>query len=254
MIADEIRIEYIGGATAVFEVAGLRFLTDPTFDPLDTKYPTTIYVLRKTKQPLKTVEDIGKIDFVLLSHDHHFDNLDNSGRRFLAGVDKVFTTVVGAKRLGSNCIGLENWESAEVNTRDGRILRITGTPCRHGPVDGDRGPVTGFLLNFLEEKEGTVYITGDTVWYEGIVEVAKRFNINMVVLFFGAAVVKEVGPAHLTMTVDEAIKVAELFDNSTIVPLHFEGWEHFTESASQIKVKFKQANLAHRLKWANPIQ
>jgi hypothetical protein len=36
--------------------------------------------------------------------------------------------------------------------------------------------------------------------------------------------------------------------------LHFEGWKHFTESASQIKVKFEQANLAHRLKWANPIQ
>lgn len=254
MIANEIRIEYIGGATAILEVAGLRFLTDPTFDPLDTSYPTAIYVLHKTLQPLKTADEIGKIDFILLSHDHHFDNLDHTGRQFLSTVDKVFTTVIGAKRLGSNSIGLQNWESTEVNTKDGRILRITGTPCRHGPVDGDRGPVTGFLLNFAGESDGAVYITGDTVLYEGVAEVAKRYNVSMVVLFLGAAVVKEVGSAHLTMTVDEAIKVAELFDNATIVPLHFEGWEHFTESASQVKAKFKQANLAHRLKWPYPIQ
>lgn len=254
MIADEIKIKYIGGATALFEVAGLRFLTDPTFDATDTKYANSAYVLHKTKQPLISIEEIGKIDFVLLSHDHHFDNLDNNGRLLLSSVDKVFTTTAGAKRLGANCIGLENWEAAEVDTKDGRILQIIGTPCRHGPADGDRGPVTGFLLNFVGCEEGAVYITGDTVWFEGIVEVARRYHVNMVVPFLGAAVVKEVGSAHLTMTVDEAIQVATLFDKATIVPLHFEGWEHFTESAELIKEKFKKANLAHRLKWADSIQ
>ena len=253
MIADEMIIKYIGGATAYLEVAGLRFLTDPTFDPKNTKYDTGLYVLHKLNNPAITIDKIGRIDFVLLSHDHHFDNLDNEGRKLLSSVKKIFTTPIGAERLGANAIGLKNWQTTEVPTKDNRVLTITGTPCRHGPIDGDRGPVTGFVLNFKNEKQGAVYITGDTVWYEGVEEVAKRFDVRMVVLFMGAAIVKNVGPAPLTMTVDEGLKLARLFDKAIIIPMHFEGWEHFTESKSEIENKFKDAGLTNRLQWAKAI-
>jgi len=252
LIADEIVIKYIGGATAYLEVAGLRLLTDPTFDPKDTIYDTGLYVLHKLNNPAITAEQIGKIDFVLLSHDHHFDNLDREGRKLLSSVEKVYTTPVGAERLGANAIGLRNWQAIEIPTKDGRVLTITGTPCRHGPDNGDRGPVTGFVLNFKDETQGAVYITGDTVWYEGVEEVAKRFDVKMVLAFMGAAIVKNVGAAHLTMTVEEGLKLARLFDNATIVPMHFEGWEHFSESKTEIERKFKDANLTNRLRWAEP--
>jgi len=252
LIADEIVIKYIGGATAYLEVAGLRLLTDPTFDPKDTIYDTGLYVLHKLNNPAITAEQIGKIDFVLLSHDHHFDNLDREGRKLLSSVEKVYTTPVGAERLGANAIGLRNWQAIEIPTKDGRVLTITGTPCRHGPDNGDRGPVTGFVLNFKDETQGAVYITGDTVWYEGVEEVAKRFDVKMVLAFMGAAIVKNVGAAHLTMTVEEGLKLARLFDNATIVPMHFEGWEHFSESKTEIERKFKDADLTNRLRWAEP--
>ena len=137
MIANEIIIKYIGGATAYLEIAGLRFVTDPTFDPRDTKYETGLYVLHKLNDPAIAADKLGKIDFVFLSHDHHFDNLDGEGRKFLSSVDKVYTTPIGAERLGANAIGLQNWQTVEIPTKDGRILTITGTPCRHGPVGGD---------------------------------------------------------------------------------------------------------------------
>ena len=253
MIADEIIIKYIGGATALFEVGGLRFLTDPAFDPKDTTYDTGFYVLHKLSNPTISTVNLGKIDFVLLSHDHHFDNLDHAGRQLLPVVDKVYTTPAGAERLGGNAIGIKNWETIEVPTRDNRILQITGTPCRHGPVNGDRGPVTGFVLNFKGDTEGAVYITGDTVWYEGVKEVGERFDIKTVVLFMGAAVVKNVGTAHLTMTIEEAIIAAKYFDKARTVPLHFEGWEHFTESKNEIEKGFKNAGLSGRLLWAEKL-
>ncbi len=83
MLSDEIKIKYIGGPTVLLEAAGLRFLTDPTFDEKDTKYKTNLYVLHKLAGPAISPDKIGKIDFVLFSHDHHFDNLDNSCRRLL---------------------------------------------------------------------------------------------------------------------------------------------------------------------------
>lgn len=250
MLADEIIVKYVGGATAYFEAGGLRFLTDPTFDAKGTTYETSIYVLQKTADPAIQLSKIGHIDFVLLSHDHHFDNLDNSGRDFLSTVKSVYTTSAGADRLGKNAVGLENWASVEIPTKDGRILTVTGTPCRHGPVNGDRGPVTGFLLQFKNEAQGAVYISGDTVFYEGVKEVANRFNVAMAILFMGAAVVKEVGEDHLTMTIEESILVAKLFKEAAIIPLHYEGWRHFTENKTDIEFKFKEAGLYHRLKWA----
>src|SRR6266550_1385732 len=46
-----LRITYIGGPTALLEFAGARFLTDPTFDPGGTAYPTPHYTLHKTAGP-----------------------------------------------------------------------------------------------------------------------------------------------------------------------------------------------------------
>lgn len=251
MLSEEIKIQYIGGPTALLEFGGLRFLTDPTFDPKGSAYPTAIYTLHKLSAPTAGIKQIGKINFVLLSHDHHFDNLDHAGRLLLVYVDRVYTTLEGARRLGHNATGLGVWETVEVPTRDNRILQITGTPCRHGPVNGDRGPVTGFVLRLKGEDDG-VYISGDTVFYEGVEAVAERFHIGKVILFMGAAVVPEVGKDLLTMNAEDAVRVAETFEHAKITPLHFEGWAHFTESRKQIEDKLSEAGLCGRLQWAEP--
>jgi L-ascorbate metabolism protein UlaG (beta-lactamase superfamily) len=244
-----VTLTYIGGPTALLDFGGLRLLTDPTFDPGGTEYPTPVYVLRKTQGPALPCESVGRVDVVLLSHDHHFDNLDRSGRSMLATAERVITTAAGAARLGGNAVGLSPWESLDVRGDHGRILRVTATPARHGPQDGDRGPVIGFVMAFTDQPERAVYISGDTVWYEGVAEVARRFTPEIVVLFMGAARVTEVGPAHLTLTAAEAVTTALAFPQVQIVPLHFEGWAHFSESRAEIAHAFAEAGLTHRLHW-----
>src|SRR6185295_11853354 len=165
--ADLVKLTYIGGPTALIEGGGVRLLVDPTFDPAGSEYRTAAYVLRKTQGPAVVREAIGPIDAVLLSHDHHFDNLDTSGRELLAHVPLVLTTEAGAQRLGPPARGLAPWQSAEVAAPDGRTLRITATPARHGPPQADRGPVVGFVLAFDDEPGQAVYLSGDTVWYDG---------------------------------------------------------------------------------------
>jgi L-ascorbate metabolism protein UlaG (beta-lactamase superfamily) len=249
-----LQITYIGGPTALLELGGLRLLTDPTFDPAGSDYPTPVYVLRKTLGPALNPEAIGPIDAVLLSHDHHSDNLDHAGRRELAKAARVLTTVAGAERLGGNAVGLAPWQSYDVPATDGRVLRVTATPARHGPPDADRGPVIGFVLAFTHQPERAVYVSGDTVWYEEVAEVGRRFTPAVALLFMGAASVREVGPAHLTLTADEAVTAARALPGAVVVPLHFEGWAHFSESRSDIERAFAAAGLGHRLRWPIPGQ
>jgi len=183
---------------------------------------------------------------VLLSHDHHFDNLDHAGRRLLSSAGRVLTTVEGAARLGAEP-GLVPWQATSLETRSGAPLRITATPARHGPSHADRGPVIGFVLE--REAENAIYLSGDTVWYEGVAEVAARFRVRTAVLFLGAARVEAVGDWPLTFTAEGAIEAARALARATIVPLHFEGWAHFSESRAQVQRAFTAAGLADRLRW-----
>jgi L-ascorbate metabolism protein UlaG (beta-lactamase superfamily) len=248
----DLVITYIGGPTALFKWDGLRILTDPTFDPAGTAYPTNLYTLKKREGPAVSVEKLGRIDVVLLSHDHHFDNLDRAGRALLPSAGKVLTTAIGAERVGGKAIGLVPWRSVDIPTPRGRVLRVTGTPARHGPAGGDRGPVTGFILNFTDAPQDCLYISGDTVWFEGIEEVARRFKVTMAVLFMGAAVVPQVGRAHLTMTAAEGVYAARVFGYAKIVPLHCAGWEHLTESRAEVQREFVAAGMQGRLCWLEP--
>lgn len=232
----------------MLEWHGLRFLTDPTFDPDGTNYKSGPATLRKLAGPAISSDSLGAIDIVLLSHDHHSDNLDHAGRALLTRADKVITTVAGAERLGGNAVGLGNWQSIEIPVEGGSVT-ITGTPCRHGPAEMDRGPVTGFVLSFSETPSPTIYISGDTVWYDGVAEVANRFPVDIAVLFMGAARVPEVTESPLTMTAADGVAAARAFPNAKIIPLHYEGWAHFSESREVIAAAFKSAGIEHRLHW-----
>ena len=252
MVDDGVSITYIGDPTALLEVGGLRLLTDPTFDAAGAEYPTGLYTLRKTAGPAVTPAALGRTDAVLLSHDHHSDNLDRAGRAFLGSAGRVLTTPTGAARLDGRAQGLAPWQKADLPGPDGRVLRVTATPARHGPAGGDRGPVIGFALAWADAPRRAVYVSGDTVWYEGVAEVATRFDVRAAVLFMGAARVRAVGPEPLTMTAGDGVQAALAFPAAPIVPLHFEGWEHFTESRTGIEAAFVAAGLEGRLCWPLP--
>lgn len=233
-------------------MAGLRFLTDPTFDSAGTEYPAAAYTLRKTRPPAMPAVRLGGLDAVLLSHDHHVDNLDHAGRSLLARVPVVYTTAAGAERLGAPAKGLAVWEAVTLRAPDGSALRLTAVPARHGPPDGDRGPVIGFVLEPGGTRLPAVYVSGDTVLFEGVEEVGRRFAVAIAVLHMGAAKVTVAGPHPLTMTAEDAIRLARVWPRAAIIPVHYEGWEHFTEGRADIEDAFEEAGLAERLHWLAP--
>lgn len=252
MDSTQLTITYVGGPTALLEFGGVRLLTDPTFDPGGGEYRSGPVTLRKLSDPALNPEALGSFDYVLLSHDHHSDNLDFTGRKLLAHARAVLTTEEGAERLAGNSVGLKTWQSTDLAAPKGRLLRVVATPARHGPEGLNRGSVNGFALHFLDAPDQGIYVSGDTVWYEGVAEVARRFAIRAAILNLGAARVPDVGSFHLTMTASEAVETARAFPNAAIVPLHFEGWAHFSEGRRDIEQAFAAAGLEHRLRWLEP--
>jgi len=245
-----VEVTYVGGPTAIIEVAGLRMITDPTFSA-PGKYPSGAVTLEKTEGPAVTVEAAGPLDLVLLSHDQHADNFDPAGRTLAESVPTL-TTVSGAGRLGSHSEGLRPWEWREFAAKDGRLVKVTATPARHGPagIEPIAGDVIGFVISLVDPAVDLVYMTGDTVWYDGVAEVARRFDPAVVLLFAGAARTR--GPFHLTMSTNDAVETAAAFPRATIVPVHHAGWAHFTQSQEDLVKTFAVVGMADRLRTVVP--
>ena len=234
----DLRITHIGGPTVLIEVEGWTILSDPTFDA-----PGRTYTFgwgtssRKTTGPARSVDDLPPIDLVLISHDNHADNLDDAGRAMLPSAGTVVTTTLASSRLGVPSRGLDPWGTTRIEAPDRPALEITATPCRHGPPLSRPivGHVIGFAIAWEGQTDGVLWISGDTVLYDGVRQVAERMDVGVALLHLGDVKFGLTGPVHYSMTAQEAVELCGLVQPNIAIPVHFEGWSHFREGRDLIE-------------------
>ena len=247
-----MKLTYIGGPTVLIEIGPWRLLTDPTFDPPGKRYFFGWgTVSRKLAGPALPLDALEPIDAVLVSHDHHGDNLDPAGRALLPRMGRVITTESGARRLGGGATGLAPWATTTLEAEGRPPLEITATPCRHGPPGSHPivGDVIGFALRFAGEDHGVLWISGDTVLYDGVREVAERLDVETAVVHLGGVRFPVSGPLRYTMTAEDAVELCGLLDPATIVPIHYEGWKHFRQGRPDAERVFAASPVADRVRW-----
>ncbi|MBP2585280.1 L-ascorbate metabolism protein UlaG (beta-lactamase superfamily) [Streptomyces sp. PvR006] len=232
---------HVGGPTTILEIGGLRLLIDPTFDP-PKAYKSG---LEKLRAPAFGTDGLGTIDAVLLSHDQHDDNLDDSGRALLDDVPVVLSTPGARKRLGDHVTALRSWESQELKTAGGTV-KVTAVPALHGPDGVDRGAdgeVTGFVLS--GKGVPTTYVSGDNASVTVAEEVGDRVRrdigpVDTVVLFAGAARTPAIlDNAPLTLTSANAALVAKNLAPRRVVPVHTDSWNIYSEDMRSLVKAFE---------------
>jgi L-ascorbate metabolism protein UlaG (beta-lactamase superfamily) len=244
-------LTHSGTATLLLEIGSLRLLTDPVFDPAGGRYAFG-YGTGATKltAPSIKAEEIGAIEAVLLSHDHHEDNLDRAGRALLPKAGQVITTQAGATRLGGNALGLKTWQSTTLDA-NGFQIKVTAMPAHHGSLGSHLivGETTGFLLEWQGQRHGALYISGDTVWFNGIQEIARRYKVGTAILHIGRASFPITGPIRFTLHAKDAVRVVRALDPGCVLPIHYEGWGHFREPKAEAESYFAQAGIDDRVQW-----
>ena len=248
-----VRLTHIGGPTVLIEVAGWRLLVDPTFDPPGRRYAFGWGTSsRKVTGPAVAAGDVLPVDVVLLSHDHHADNLDDAGRALLPLAGVVVTTESGAARLGGAARGLAPWGTTELTAPGRPTIEVTATPARHGPplsrpIAGD---VVGFALQWAGQDHGVLWISGDTVLFDGVRAVADRLHVDTALLHLGGVRFPVTGPVRYSMTARGAVALCRLLRPRTAIPVHYEGWSHFREGRDAVEAEFARAPAeAERLRW-----
>ncbi len=249
-----MELTYLGTAMLALDCDGTRLLTDPVLDPIGTTYnlgpafvPRAWFATEKTyaSPPLAP----GRFDAVLLSHDHHADNLDGAGRALIADasrVDRVLTTVPSAKRLAVQ--GRARGLAAGQTMRVGNVT-VRAMPALHGPrFVPQADEVVGFLLDI--DHGPRIWISGDTVMFPALraamVEIAKERPVDVAVVHCGAVRFPKVpllSRARFTFDAAEAVEACKLVAAKRIVPIHRTGWTHFQEAESVLFHAFEGMNV-----------
>ncbi len=226
---------FVGNATMVLSLGPFTILTDPNFLHRGQRaYLGHGLVSKRLTEPALDIRDLPELDAVVLSH-MHGDHWDRVATRHLDRGLPVLTTPRAARTLQARwrfrrATGLRTWESYTVS-KDRWALRVTAMPGQHarGVVRALLPPVMGSLLE-LAGPSGTVehrmYITGDTLVYDGLREIARRHpDLDLAVLHLGGTTLP--GGAVVTMDGRQGADLLELVRPRAAVPVHFDDYTVF---------------------------
>jgi L-ascorbate metabolism protein UlaG (beta-lactamase superfamily) len=130
-------------------------------------------------------------------------------------------------------------------------IDITATPARHGPPGSFPivGEVVGFALRWKDQEHGELWISGDTVLYDGVRDVARRLDVGTALMHLGGVRFPFSGPLRYTMNAEEAIELCDLLNPQTMIPVHYEGWTHFRQDQDSAKRILDSSTVASRVRW-----
>ena len=132
-------------------------------------------------------------------------------------------------------------------------LKITAVPAQHTNIKRllyAVGHVIGFVIEWDNQENGALYISGDTVLFEGIHQISEKFKIHTAILHLGAGAFPYLKPKlRVTMDANEAIQTAELMACKRVIPVHYEGWWHFKEPVEKMKNEINKSSIRDNVIW-----
>ena len=168
-------VTWIGHSTLLVQLDGVNFLTDPTWAGRTGPFGGVVGVGRYTP-PAIAFDDLPRIDFVLISHDH-YDHLDEPTVRHLASkFNPRFVVPLGIKkwledRGITNAVELDWGESVKI-----RGLTVVCTPAQHGSgrtlIDQGRRLWASWAV--LGSKR--FYFAGDTGYYHHFKDIGEALG------------------------------------------------------------------------------
>lgn len=190
--ASGLRITWFGHSASLVELDGVRILIDPVWD--ERAAPTQWAGPKRFFAPTLALEDLPRIDIVLMSHDH-YDHLGAGTMRRLAKMEGIrqarWVTAVGVGAILSS-FGVDAARVTELNwTETFEIggLTMTALPARHFSGRGMFNRYETLWASFaLIGPKHRVYYGGDSGEWPGFGEIGESFGpFDVTMLEIGAS-------------------------------------------------------------------
>lgn len=229
-----MNIQLIRNATLIVEYAGKRFLIDPMLAEKGA-YPPFPNSLRQDQNnplvhlPLPIHAIIQNVDAVIVTH-LHSDHWDEAAIEELPKELKIFAQNEedAAAIRGSGFSDVEVLHEHTVFA-DIQLVKTKGEHGR-GEILKLAGQVCGVVFKHPSEK--TLYVAGDTVWYEEIRKVIDIQKPEVIVVNAGDNQFFQGG--SLVMGKEDVHEVRKAAPNARIIAVHMEAVNHWTLSREEL--------------------
>ena len=211
MPLDASALTYVGHATVLAELGGVRLLTDPLLSA------GILHVRRRVPSPV--IEDLRPLDAILISHTHH-DHLDRRSLRALAEECPVIVPrgcAPIARRMGA-------LEVIELEAGDRMPVGEVVVEAFHAAHDGRRYPFGRPLgaLGYVLEGPLNVYFAGDTDLFPGMSALSGLVDVALLPIWGWGP---RIPPGHLDPS--RAAEAVARIQPKLAVPIHwgtFRAW------------------------------
>ena len=235
-----MQLQLIRNATLKLNYAGHAILIDPD---LAAKHSRPSFTGRSLNPmvdlPLPPTEIVAGIELLIVSHLHrdHFDAVEP-----IPAALPVLCQPGDEARIAERGFAQV---TPVANTLEWGGIQLTRTAGQHGTgaVGRVMGAVAGFV--FAAPNEPTIYWAGDTILYDEIDAVIKRYQPNVIITHScGARWPDDAGDRQLiVMDAAQTVAIAQAALASIVIATHMEALDHATISRAELRAAADAAGI-----------
>lgn len=236
---------WLGQSGFLLQWQGKRVLIDPYLsDSLTKKYASTDKPHTRMSQLVVRPELLKNISIVTSSH-NHTDHLDaetlisvlknNPGIKFIipeANRDFVAERLQCEKDFP---VGLNDGSSVTI---DG--FTFHGIPAKHNEIDKDANGNCKYMGYVIEFDGNKIYHSGDTLWFDGMVDLLKPFKVDVAILPINGNKPERKVAGNLNCK--EAAELAKAINAKCAIPCHYDLFSFNTADVADFVMEAQKIN------------
>jgi L-ascorbate metabolism protein UlaG (beta-lactamase superfamily) len=215
----QVTLAWLGHATVLINFSGVKILTDPVLFPrIGIRLPGFTIGPKRLTAPALEVDELPKIDVILLSH-AHFDHLDLRTLRCFDEKTSVITARATSdllRRTRFRDVTEVDWGETRTYTTAAGDIDVSAFRVKHWGARKRRDSYRGYNGYLLERQGRRIIFAGDTAMTDTFAELRGRGAIHLAIMSIGAY-----NPwIHSHCTPEQAIEMANAADARFIMPVH----------------------------------
>lgn len=242
-----LQVTWIGHATMLIQYRGINILTDPMFS--DRASFLSFYGPKRHTLPALQIEDLPRIDYVVISH-NHYDHLD-----------KKSVQALGSVPIWLVPLKLRDW-FINVGIKKERVIESDWWDAHHlGPVTITATPAQHWSARTLWDRKNTLWaswmmeIDNRTIWYSGdtgynpyqFKEIGANFpEIDLSLISIGAYEPRWF-MKDMHVNPEEAVQIHEDVKSRFSLGIHWGAFQLTAEPIDDPPIKLREALLKKRV-------
>lgn len=255
--SEDLTFTWLGHSTLLLQMSGLNILFDPIFS--DYASPVLGFGPKRFSSLPIEIEDLPKIDIVIISHDH-YDHLDYKSIKELKSKVDLFIVPLGVEKhlikwgIHEDKIKRMAWWE-EYKIKD---LTVSCTPAQH---DSNRGKVLNKTLwasYVLKNDKYNIYESGDTGYNIHFKEISETYG-SFDLAFIESGQYNNMWP-DIHMKPEEGIQAGLDLNAKVLMPIHWgtfslsiHGWDdsviRFTKESEEKNIETITPRIGQTVKY-----